>query len=69
MRVGFRILCQFGGVVNVRIGNLEGAGAIGNVGLDIAYTCNLGQIGSDRAGTGASDHVGDFEADEGNRLG
>ena len=64
MRIGFRELFQLGLVVNVGIGNFEGTGSRRDVGLDIADTRNFGKIASDRGGTGTSEHVGHFEADE-----
>jgi len=64
MAVGFRELCQFGFVVNVRIGNLEGTRSTRDVGLDITDTLDFGQIASDRGGTAASEHVRYFQTDK-----
>ena len=64
MAVGFRELCEFGFVVNVRIGNLEGTRSPRDVGLDITDALDFGQIASDRGGTAPSRHVGHFETDQ-----
>ncbi len=69
VRVRFGVLLQFRLVVNVRIRDLERTGLVGDVGFDIADTCDFGQIASDRSGTASSDHVGNFETDKGDSLG
>lgn len=66
--VGFRELHEFGLVINIGVGKREGTRSTGDVGFDIADTCDFEQIASDRGGTGTSDHVGNFEANECRRL-
>jgi hypothetical protein len=61
MLVGLRELRQLGFVVNVCLRNFESARSTGNVGLDVFHAVNLCQIGSNRAGTAPSEHVGNFE--------
>jgi hypothetical protein len=62
-QMGVRLseLFELRSIVNVRFRDLEGAGAIRDIRLDVGDTVNLGHIASDRGGTVPSVHVGHFE--------
>ena len=63
--IRLRKLRELGLVIELRIRDLESAGTASDVSLNVADTCNLGQIASDRGGTAPSVHVRDLEADIG----
>ncbi len=58
------VLGQLRTVVAVRVFHCERAHTSGNVGCNVANTCNLFQIASNRGGATASDHVWNFEGDK-----
>ena len=67
MLVGLGVLGQLFQVLGIVRGHLETADRFVDVGLDLGDAFNLLQVASNRGGTTPSDHVGDFETDEGQR--